>query len=193
MEVAQGLMGTLNRNILVRGPCTSWMDVITKFLKMILEFRIVIKFTTVINHDVLVRDVKDMVLGKPRMKPLEGDILEDMSDAIKLMSSMISEKKIAGLTIETSEIFLARFIFGLLADESKVNRQTLIGQCSLLDSAILVHKTSLEIYSEADRTSVKKRHGGLLELRNVINHVPVCIAESLNQDIHARGLWWHAN
>jgi hypothetical protein len=63
-SIANGLVGSFNRTILVGGVSTSRVDSIVKFFKERDNERIFVEFTTLVKDNIFVVDIRG-VLGKP--------------------------------------------------------------------------------------------------------------------------------
>jgi hypothetical protein len=105
--IAYGLMGALDGAVLVRGTGASGLDMVTKFLEEGTEFWIMVQFATLVNHNVLVREIKYLVLSEPRSKPIEGCGFRNARNTVEFTGGMVGNEQVASLTVEASEFILA--------------------------------------------------------------------------------------
>jgi hypothetical protein len=168
--VAKGLMGTFDRAVLMRATGTGGLDVIAKFLEEFAELGVMKQFTTLVNHDIFVGDVKNIVFGKPRTEPVNRSSFRNTADTIQFTGGMISDKQIAGLTVETREVSGTGFVLRLLANKTKINGKALVREGSLASGTRTVNGASLELSGQADGALVENR-GGFLEFRDTVNVV----------------------
>jgi hypothetical protein len=90
------------------------------FLEESANFAVVIKFTALIQVDVLARNVGSMLL-QPVVKPVQGSSFRDTWGAIKSAGCMVGYQDLAHFTIEAAICFTAGFVFVASASEGKVN------------------------------------------------------------------------
>ena len=118
-------MSTFNRTILVRGIGTSGADNILVLLEELANFRVVVKFTTLVKEDILVLAFRG-VGGEECIQPINGRSFGDAGITMHHPGEMVSNKNPTSFTIETNKVSLSSGIFGLGSREGKVDGETLV-------------------------------------------------------------------
>ncbi len=92
-----GLVGALDRSILITRAGTGRVDGIAKFIKEGANLGVVIKFASLVHVNVFVGSILGRVAAEPGAEPSEWGSLSNTGGTIKGRSGMIGEKNVAGL------------------------------------------------------------------------------------------------
>jgi hypothetical protein len=159
-SIANGLMGTFARAILVRRVGSSRFKAIAGILKEINHLTTATKITTKVKVDILVREInRETVECKPAIQKIDGGSLGTKRLTIESAAVMIRYQTVASLTIETLKTLNTSRILGTLNHETEVNRDTLIASGGM---ARISQSTGglAELSLNTDGTGVQGRSNG---------------------------------
>jgi hypothetical protein len=126
-SIANGLMGTFTRTILVRRVGCGRFDAIASIFEEINHLTTATKIATKVKAYIFVRRINRKTMeGKPAIQKVDGGNLGVKRFTIESVAVMIHYQTVASLTIETLETLDTSRIFRTLNHETEVNGDTLI-------------------------------------------------------------------
>ena len=147
------LVSAFAGTILTRGVGTSGVNSVVELLEQATDFRVVVKFTTLVKYNIFVVNIRGVGI-EPFLEPKKRRAFVDTGDAIKRTGVVIRNEDIARLTVDTGIRLLTFGVLRGLAGEGKINTKSLPRNRSLTR---WVEATRLlaEFGSDASGTKVK--------------------------------------
>ena len=123
--VANGLMGTLTRPILMGGIGTSKLDLISKIGESVANLVTFTEFTTTIHAYIFVGASSGGIVSEPTVKPIDRRSFGSERASENTATVVISDEDVTCLTIEANEIIETFGVAAPLDHERKIDRKAL--------------------------------------------------------------------